>query len=104
MKLKTNNSTTDICLEILEGKTLELFKPVPINVHVNAVYSKYSIQPLNSINFGALQFNEQKTRILEIKNDGLFEFNFSIFDYNDEEERKEIEEQNELYKASLKEL
>lgn len=43
MKLKTNNSTTDIILEILEGKTLELFKPVPINVQVNAVYSKYSI-------------------------------------------------------------
>ena len=32
LKLKTNNSTTDLIMEILEGKTLELFKPVPINV------------------------------------------------------------------------
>lgn len=69
-------------MEILEGKTLELFKPVPINVAVNAVFSKYSISPLNSINFGPLQFNETKTRILEIKNDGLFEYNYTIFDYN----------------------
>ena len=58
LKLKTNNNNTDITLEILEGKTLELFKPVPINVSVNAVFSKYSISPLNSINFGPLQFNE----------------------------------------------
>jgi len=49
-----------------------------------------------------LQFNEQKTRILEIKNDGLFEFNFTIFDYHDDTARKEIEEQNEAYKESLK--
>ena len=54
MKLKTTNNNTDITLEILEGKTLELFKPVPINVSVNAVFSKYSISPLNSINFGPL--------------------------------------------------
>ena len=54
MKLKTQNTTTDITLEILEGKTKELFKPVPINVAVNAVYSKYSISPMNSINFGSL--------------------------------------------------
>jgi len=39
---------------ILEGKTMELFKPVPINVAVNAVFSKYSIYPLNNINFGAI--------------------------------------------------
>ena len=71
-------------MEILEGKTLELFKPVPINVAVNAVFSKFSISPLNSINFGPLQFNETKTRILEIKNDGLFEFNYTIFDYNNQ--------------------
>jgi hydrocephalus-inducing protein len=104
MKLKTQNTTTDITLEILEGKTKELFKPVPINVAVNAVYSKYSISPMNSINFGSLQFNETKTRILEIKNDGLFDFNFTIFDYHNEEARKEINEANELYKESLKVL
>ena len=54
LKLKTNNSTTDLTMEILEGKTLELFKPVPINVQFNAVFSKYSILPIKSINFGPI--------------------------------------------------
>lgn len=54
LKLFTNNSTTDINMEILEGKTLELFKPVPINVNANIVYSKYSMNPAKSINFGPI--------------------------------------------------
>ena len=41
-------------MEILEGKTLELYKPVPINVKVNAVFSKYTVLPLKSINFGPI--------------------------------------------------
>jgi len=83
-KMKTNNSTTDLVCEILEGQTLELFKPVPININVNAEYSKYSIAPLKSINFGPICFNETKTRNIEIKNEGIFEFNYTIFDYNNE--------------------
>jgi len=70
LKMRTNHSTTDLTMEILEGKTLELFKPVPINVAFNAVYSKFSILPIRSINFGPIQFNENKTRLLEIKNEG----------------------------------
>jgi hydrocephalus-inducing protein len=49
-------------MEVLEGKTLETHKSVPINVAVNAVYSKYSVIPLKNINFGPIQFNESKTR------------------------------------------
>ncbi len=59
-----------------------MFKPVPINVDVNAVYSKYSINPLKNINFGPMQFNETKTRIFEIKNEDIFEYNFTVFDYS----------------------
>jgi len=54
VKLKTTRATTDITMEILEGKTQELYKPVPINVSVNAVFSKYSILPLRNINFGPI--------------------------------------------------
>lgn len=74
-------------MEILEGKTLELYKPVPINVRVNSVFSKYSINPLKNINFGAIQFNESKKLTFEIKNEGLFEFNYNIFNYLNEEFR-----------------
>lgn len=90
LKLRTNNSTTDINMEVLEGKTLEIHKSVPINVAVNAVFSKYSVIPIKNINFGPIQFNETKTRTFEIKNEGLFEFNYTLFDYNNEEFRKEM--------------
>jgi len=54
MRLKTTSAITDLVLEILEGKTLELFKPVPINVSFNAVYSEYTILPLKNLNFGPI--------------------------------------------------
>ena len=90
LKLKTSNNSTDIIMEILEGQTQELFKPVPINVNVNSVYSKYSMNPQFKINFGPILFNEQKVRNFELKNDGIFDFNFNIFDYLNEETRKQI--------------
>ena len=46
-------------------------------------------------NFGPIQFNESKTRVFEIKNEGLFEFNYCIFDYANEEFRKELLENAE---------
>lgn len=100
LKLKTNNSTTDINMEVLEGKTLEIHKSVPINVAVNAVFSKYSVIPLKNINFGPIQFNETKTRTFEIKNEGLFEFNYTLFDFNNEEFRKELQSSLEKEKAA----
>ena len=39
--MKTTFDTTDIIMEIIEGKSLETFKEVPINVKVNSVFSKY---------------------------------------------------------------
>ena len=88
MKLKTTNSNTDLVMEVLEGKTLELYKPVPINVLFNSVYSKYSVVPLKNINFGPIQFNESKSRTLEVRNEGQFEFTFTVFDFLNEEFRK----------------
>lgn len=57
VKLKTNNNSTDINMEVLEGKTLEITKVVPINVTVNSVFSNYSVTPLKNMNFGPVQFN-----------------------------------------------
>jgi len=90
VKLKTSASTTDIVLEILEGKSLEIFNKLMINVSVNAVFSKYSIVPIKTINFGPIQFDEVRARQFEIKNEGIFEFNYTIFDYNDDARRNEI--------------
>lgn len=41
-------------MQIQEGKTLEVFNEIPINVSVNSVFSKYSILPLKNINFGPI--------------------------------------------------
>ncbi len=40
------------------------------------------------MNFGPIQFNENKTMSFEIKNEGLFEFNYTVFDFFNEEFRK----------------
>ena len=88
--MKTTMNTTDIIMEVIEGKTLETFKQVPINVTVNSVFSKYAILPLKSINFGPIQFNDTKILNLEIKNEGLFEFTYNVFDYFNEEFRNEL--------------
>ena len=54
IKLKTTKNTSDIWLNILEGKSQETFNSIPVNVNVNAVFSKYSITPLKNINFGPM--------------------------------------------------
>ena len=77
-------------MEILEGKTLEVFKQISINVDVNAVFSQYAIVPMKNINFGPIQFNDSRTLTFEIKNEGQFEFNYTIFDYLNEEFRNEL--------------
>eukprot|EP00825_Cyclidium_porcatum_P002075 TRINITY_DN1095_c0_g1_i4.p1 TRINITY_DN1095_c0_g1~~TRINITY_DN1095_c0_g1_i4.p1 ORF type:complete len:1802 (-),score=468.45 TRINITY_DN1095_c0_g1_i4:3309-8714(-) len=92
-KLKTQRNTTDIIMEIQEGQSLELFQPIPINVSLNSVFSKYSILPLKNINFGPIQFNDKKTLSIEIKNEGLFEFNYTIFDYLNQEFRQQLKDQ-----------
>lgn len=102
LKLKTTSASTDMILEILEGQTLEVFKPVPINVAVNAVFSKYSILPYKNINFGPLQFNDTKTRQFTIKNEGIFEFAFTIYDFFSEEAKKIVKANQEEFIDLLK--
>ena len=80
-------------LNILEGKTQETHNQIPINVNVNAVFSKYSLAPLKNINFGPMQYGEQVTRTFQIKNDGLFEFKYALCDYKDEDAKKKIREE-----------
>jgi hypothetical protein len=52
--MKTTNTISDFVLNILEGESQEIHQPIPINVNVNAVFSKYSITPLKTINFGPM--------------------------------------------------
>lgn len=95
IKLRTTKNTSDIVLNILEGKSQETHNSIPINVNVNAVFSKYSITPLKNINFGPMQYGEQVNRTFEVRNEGLFEFKFALCDYKDEEGKKKIREERQ---------
>jgi hydrocephalus-inducing protein len=93
LKLKTTKNESDIILNVFEGKSQEKHSQVPINVNVNAVFSKYSLTPLKNINFGPMTFGEQVTRTFEVRNEGLFEFKFALCDYKDDEAKKRIKEE-----------
>ena len=93
LKLKTAKNESDIILNIIEGKSQEKHTQIPINVNVNAVFSKYSFTPLKNINFGPMTYGEQVTRTFEVRNEGLFEFKFAICDSKDEEAKKRIKEE-----------
>jgi len=68
-------------------------QPIPINVNVNAVFSKYSITPLKTINFGPMRYGEQVSRTFEIRNEGLFEFKYAICDDKDLDAKSKIKEE-----------
>lgn len=64
-------------------------------MNVNAVFSKYSITPLKTINFGPMQYGEQVTRTFEVRNEGLFEFKYAICDDADAEAKARIKEERQ---------
>jgi len=63
-----------VVLKVFEHTLNQQISEYSVPIGVNNLYSKYSIAPLNSINFGAMQFSTMKSRKIEIRNDGLFEF------------------------------
>lgn len=93
IKIKTNKSTADITMNILEGDQNEKHQSIPILVNVNAVFSKYSIAPLKNLNFGPMQYGETTTRTFEVRNEGLFDFKYAICDFNNEDEKAKIREE-----------
>ena len=86
-KLDPTKDASDIKLQILEGASGEKCEELPINVALNAVFSKYSIHPLRNINFGPLQYGDNRTRTFEIRNEGIFDFEFGITELIDERQR-----------------
>nr|XP_057932234.1 hydrocephalus-inducing protein homolog isoform X2 [Doryrhamphus excisus] len=51
---------------------------LPINISVNAVFSRYTILPMCDINFGALVLGSKKSQTFMIENNGVFETHFTI--------------------------
>eukprot|EP01105_Mastigella_eilhardi_P014617 TRINITY_DN3328_c0_g1_i10.p1 TRINITY_DN3328_c0_g1~~TRINITY_DN3328_c0_g1_i10.p1 ORF type:complete len:4822 (+),score=1153.45 TRINITY_DN3328_c0_g1_i10:606-14468(+) len=62
---------------IQEPKTKEEISVIPIPVHAQVEYAKYSITP-TSINFGPLVFGSSASRIFTISNIGQYDFRFAM--------------------------
>ena len=113
INISPQRNSSEIKLSIFEGEKGSKNKDLNIFVNVASYFSKYSINPPKSINFGSLQYNESATRSIEIRNEGQFDFNYEIFEYlqdinkmkaiKEEKDKKEIEEQKRK-EQELKEL
>ena len=56
----------------------EIIACIPIRISGRATYSKYTIYPVNDINFGSILINTKKSRTLTIENKGDFDFRYNI--------------------------
>ena len=90
-EILTRGSRSDIMLQILEAKTGETFEEITINIHVNAEFSKPHISP-PKLSFGPMKFGQEKEMTFQIFNQGKFPFSYTIFDWLDDEMRKELKE------------
>jgi len=87
VKIDPSKQTSDIKLQITEGNSGEKCNEIPIIVATNAVFSKYSVYPPRNMNFGPLQYGESRNRSFEIKNEGIFDFEFNVFEIIDERQK-----------------
>lgn len=60
------------------GEQGEIIACIPIRISGRTVYSKYTIYPVNDINFGSVLINTKKSRTLTIENKGDFDFRYTI--------------------------
>ncbi len=72
-------NNVDIRCKIIEVKTGQVEEEFPVRVQAESVFSKYRLQPLRGINFGALKFGSTpRERNFELRNDGIFPYNYRI--------------------------
>jgi hypothetical protein len=74
INISPQRNSSEIKLSIFEGEKGSKNKDLNIFVNVASYFSKYSINPPKSINFGSLQYGESATRSIEIRNEGQFDF------------------------------
>jgi len=67
---------SDLQVRVLEANTQEQTHEFRVEVSAEAVFSKPRLLPSQSINFGAVRFGSQRSRTIEVHNDGAFAFSF----------------------------
>lgn len=53
-------------------------------------YSRFLVNPQKQLNFGPIVQSEIRKRTFEIINNGIFEFEFDLYDFNNKEIQKEL--------------
>ncbi|CAK9065536.1 Hydrocephalus-inducing protein homolog, partial [Durusdinium trenchii] len=78
-------SSDGIALQIfdqLSGESVDHRIP-PMRVALTAVYNTFQVTPPRGLNFGPVEKGETQTRTFTIRNNGIFAFNWSLFDWAD---------------------
>jgi len=76
IQLKQNKDIKIEISEPLTGESVELF---PLYVSAQARFNRYRMQPAKGVSFGAVRFDaEAKTKRVEIRNEGKFDFTFVV--------------------------
>ena len=104
VNLKNNK---DIRCSIYEPKTDEFFESFDLTTTVRSLFSTFRLQPLRGVNFSAVKFGQTVTRMIELRNDGEFDFVFRIVDVKADDvkiadENKEAQEKGEEAVTELK--
>ncbi|GMH58813.1 hypothetical protein TrST_g5240 [Triparma strigata] len=75
----TLRNNRDIKCVVSEPHTGEAVENFTVSVSVTSHFSRLRLQPARGLNFGAIKYNEEpKVRRFELKNEGLFEFTFTV--------------------------
>jgi hydrocephalus-inducing protein len=60
------------------GEHGEVIANIPIRISAKAVFSKFSISPINDINFGSMVVHSRKSASFTIENKGEFDFRYAV--------------------------
>jgi len=83
----TLRNNRDIRCIVSEPHTGEAIEQFTVSVSVASFYSRIRLQPARGLNFGAIKYNEPpRQRRFELKNEGLFEFTFTVTGHEPDEE------------------
>ena len=60
------------------GENGEVIANIPIRISAKAVFSHFSISPINDINFGSMVVHSRKSASFTIENKGEFDFRYAV--------------------------
>ncbi len=74
------SNQSDIKLLVNEPQTKDRNPALPIRVHFKSVFSKFRVLPAHGTDFGPLETGTRVEKQVEIYNDGVFDFEYQIFE------------------------